>query len=108
MNAISPGLGDTRLQDDVLHAGGRAGALFAKIRDAREKGIGTVSPVIAAQLVVFLASDESGALTGKLIAAPYDPWREWKNDLKRINGSPWFTLRRLDPFTVKPLIKEIS
>lgn len=108
VNAISPGLVDTRLQDEVLHAGERAGPLFARIRNAREKGTGAVSPVIAAQLVVFLASDESGALTGKLIAAPHDSWRAWKNNIGEINDSPWFTLRRLDPFTIKPLVKGIS
>lgn len=108
INVIAPGLVDTALQDEVLKAGGRAGPLFEKIKVAREAGEGTVSPEIAASLAVFLASQESGKLTGKLIAAPYDPWREWVGKDEALNATPLFTIRRLDPFTIKPLIKHPS
>jgi len=107
VNAIAPGLVDTRLQDDVLAAGSRAGALFDKIRQARESGAGAVSPKVAAGLVVFLASPASGGLTGKLIAAPYDPWREWAGKADELNATPLYTIRRLDPYTIKPLIKDL-
>ena len=107
VNAIAPGLVDTRLQDDVLAAGSRAGALFGKIRQARETGAGAVSPEVAASLAVFLASSASGELTGKLIAAPYDPWREWAGKAAELNAVPLYTIRRLDPFTIKPLIKDL-
>src|SRR3972149_1079362 len=107
VNVIAPGLVDSRLQDEVLTAGSRAGALFDKIKQARETGVGAVSPEIAAELAVFLASDISGKLTGKLIAAPYDPWREWAGKADQLNATPLYTLRRLDPFTIKPLIKDL-
>ena len=107
VNAIAPGLVDTRLQDEVLAAGPRAGALFEKIKRARETGDGAVSPEIAANLAVFLASPASGELTGKLIAAPYDPWREWAGKAVELNATPLYTIRRLDPFTIKPLIKDL-
>jgi NAD(P)-dependent dehydrogenase (short-subunit alcohol dehydrogenase family) len=107
VNVIAPGLVDSRLQDEVLTAGSRAGALFDKIRQARETGAGAVSPEIAANLTVFLASKASGKLTGKLIAAPYDPWREWEGKADELNATPMYTIRRLDPFTIKPLIKDL-
>jgi NAD(P)-dependent dehydrogenase (short-subunit alcohol dehydrogenase family) len=108
VNVIAPGLVDTTLQDEVLAAGARAGALFEKVKDARATGAGTVSPEVAAELAVFLASDESGPLTGKLISAPHDPWREWGARAADLNRSPMFTLRRLDPFTIGPLIAELA
>jgi len=108
VNVIAPGLVDTRLQDEVLAAGRRAGILFDKIKQARETGAGAVSPEIAASLAVFLASEASGKLTGKLIAAPYDPWREWAGKADELNATPLYTLRRLDPFTIKPLIKDLD
>lgn len=107
VNVIAPGLVDTRLQDEVLAAKSRAGALFDKIRQARETGAGAVSPDIAADLAVFLASPASGKLTGKLIAAPYDPWREWSGKDEALNSTPLYTIRRLDPFTIRPLIKDL-
>jgi NAD(P)-dependent dehydrogenase (short-subunit alcohol dehydrogenase family) len=108
VNVIAPGLVDTRLQDEVLHAGSRAGGLLEKIKQARETGKGSVSPEIAAELAVFLASEASGKLTGKLIAAPHDPWREWAGKAEELNATPMYTLRRLDPFTIKPLIKDLD
>jgi NAD(P)-dependent dehydrogenase (short-subunit alcohol dehydrogenase family) len=107
VNVIAPGLVDSRLQDEVLAAGSRAGALFDKIKKARETGADAVSPDIAASLAVFLASHASGKLSGKLIAAPYDPWREWAGKADELNATPMYTIRRLDPFTIKPLIKDL-
>ena len=108
INVIAPGLVDTRLQDEVLAAGSHAGGLFDKIKQARETGAGAVSPEIAASLAVFLASPASGKLTGKLIAAPYDPWREWAGKAEELNATPLYTIRRLDPFTIKPLLKDLG
>lgn len=108
VNAIAPGLVDSKLQDDVLAAGEKAGPLLEKIRQARESGTGAVSPEVAAGLALFLASPASGALTGKLIAAPYDPWKNWEGKATELNASPLYTIRRLDPFTIKPLLKELS
>jgi len=108
INVIAPGLVDTKLQDEVLNAGDKAGGLFEKIRQARETGKGAVSPDIASELAVFLASEASGSITGKLIAAPYDPWREWSGKGDELNATPMYAIRRLDPFTIKPLIKDLA
>jgi 3-oxoacyl-[acyl-carrier protein] reductase len=108
VNAIAPGLVDTGLQDDVLAAGERAGDLFAKVKAARETGNGTVPPELAAELAVFLASEASGSLTGKLISAPHDPWRDWDGRVQELNSSAMYTIRRLDAFTVRPLIEELT
>jgi NAD(P)-dependent dehydrogenase (short-subunit alcohol dehydrogenase family) len=107
VNVIAPGLVDSRLQDEVLAAGRCAGPLFDKIRQARDTGAGAFSPEVAASLAVFLASPASGKLTGKLIAAPYDPWREWAGKADELNATPLYTIRRLDPFTIKPLMKDL-
>jgi 3-oxoacyl-[acyl-carrier protein] reductase len=108
VNVIAPGLVDTRLQDEVLAAGSEAGPLYAKIKEAREKGTGATPPEVGASLAVFLASEASGALTGKLIAAPYDPWKQWEGQAEKLNSIPLYTIRRLDPFTIKPLITSLE
>lgn len=100
VNAVAPGLVDTRLQDEVLAAGEQAGPMLDKIKDARERGTGAVAPEVAADLILFLASEDSGAISGKLISAPYDPWKEWEGRAAELNASPLYTLRRLDAFTI--------
>lgn len=103
VNAIAPGMVDTSLQDGVLAAGDRAGELLSRIRRLRETGDGGAPRELAAELAVFLSSEASRGLTGKLIAAPHDGWQSW--DDKRIGELmtlPWLTLRRLDAFTLRP------
>jgi len=107
VNAIAPGAIDTRLQDDVLAAGDRAGALFGRMQTMRNTGEGATPPDVPARLALFLASDASAGLTGKLISAPHDPWKSWDAaKIESINQSPWYTTRRLDPFTVRQLDTE--
>jgi NAD(P)-dependent dehydrogenase (short-subunit alcohol dehydrogenase family) len=101
VNSIAPGLIDTRLQDRVLEAGENAGELLGRVRQLRAEGKGGVSPQIPAALAVFLASSDSNGLTGRLIAAPHDAWEKWeKEEIERVMAAPWFTLRRIDPFTL--------
>lgn len=104
VNAIAPGAIDTALQDEVLEAGQRGGALYQRIVVLRESGTGWTPVEVPASLAVFLASDDSVGLTGRLISAPHDPWREWdRSRIESLAGSPWYTLRRIDPFTIGPL-----
>lgn len=101
VNAIAPGAVDTRLHDSVLAAGPRAGAAYVQTQALRESGAGGVPAELAAALAVFLASDAAAELTGKLISAPHDAWREWNDaQLAALASSDWLTLRRLDRFTL--------
>lgn len=104
VNAIAPGAVDTRMQDDVLDAGPRAGPEYERMRRLRESGAGGVPPELAADLAVSLATGRTGRLTGKLISAPHDDWREWTRErIAELAGSEWLTLRRLDRHTVERL-----
>jgi len=109
VNAVAPGAVDTRLQNQVLAADERAGDLLARIRRLRETGEGGVPRELPAELVVFLSSDDSDGLTGKLIAAPYDGWQSWHADrIAELMSAPWFTLRRMDPYTLRPLMDKLE
>jgi NAD(P)-dependent dehydrogenase (short-subunit alcohol dehydrogenase family) len=105
VNAIAPGAINTRMQDQILAAGEAAG-LEALSEAKRCKETGGVPPEKAAALVVFLASEASDGLTGKLISAVHDRWTEWTNRVAGLSTSPWYTLRRIDSFTLRSLMGE--
>jgi NAD(P)-dependent dehydrogenase (short-subunit alcohol dehydrogenase family) len=106
VNAIAPGAINTRMLDEVLTAGEAAGeAAMAQAKRQKETGGDSLEAAVA--LAVFLASDESGTLTGKLISAQHDPWREWAGRGDELNATPMYTIRRLDPFTIKPFLKDL-
>ena len=106
VNAIAPGAVDTRMQEEILKAGERAGYELAAARAVRNGEAG-VPVTLAAELAVFLASESSDGLTGKLISAPHDPWREWAGRGSELSASPMYTLRRLDPFTFRQLKDQV-
>lgn len=96
INAVAPGAVNTRMLDEMLNAGKKVGkAEYLKLRDQKKSG--GVSPDRAADLAVFLASDESKGLSGRMISAVWDDWNSWKNQIGRIASTEWYTLRRLTP-----------
>jgi NAD(P)-dependent dehydrogenase (short-subunit alcohol dehydrogenase family) len=97
VNAIAPGSLNTRLLDEVLEAGpGRVGNDFYA-RSLRQKEDGGTSLEIPAELIAFLASSASDGISGRLIAAVWDDWRNLPRERERLIGSDVFTLRRIVP-----------
>jgi 3-oxoacyl-[acyl-carrier protein] reductase len=95
-NAIAPGPLNTRLIRDVLNAGPeKAGADFYSKNVKWSEG-GAVSPELAAQVAAYLASAESDGITGKLIAAQWDPWPEFQRHKADLAGDI-YTFRRIVP-----------
>jgi NAD(P)-dependent dehydrogenase (short-subunit alcohol dehydrogenase family) len=94
-NAIAPGAVNTKFLDEALSAGEpRVGKVFyEKLQKQKEEG--GVSPEKAAELCVFLATGESGILSGKMISAVWDDWKSWDAaKIKELMESPKLTMRR--------------
>lgn len=97
VNAIAPGALNTRLLDEVLDAGpDRVGNDFYQ-KAIRQKEQGGASPDKAAELAVFLASDASYGITGKLFSAVWDPWKQIETFREQLMSSDVYTLRRIVP-----------
>ena len=94
VNAVAPGAVNTKLLSEVLAAGPeKAGKGFYE-KSVKQQQEGGEDPKLAADLILFLIS---GSLTGKLISAKWDNWKEWDEaGIERINNSAEYTLRRID------------
>jgi 3-oxoacyl-[acyl-carrier protein] reductase len=97
VNAIAPGALATRLMDEVLAAGpDKVGAAFYdKNRQWKEHGATPLD--LGASLAVYLASDDSDGITGRLISAQWDPWRSLHQHRAELSESDIFCLRRIVP-----------
>ena len=95
VNAIAPGAVNTKMLDEVLKMGKRAGT--AELASAKKRAKeGGVSPNLAAELATFLASKDSEGLSGRLVSAVWDDWRHWnKKDIAKIMSNESLTLRRV-------------
>ena len=97
VNAIAPGALATRLVDEVLAAGPEkvGAAFFEKNKGWKEKG--AVPLELGASLAVYLASAESDGITGKLISAQWDPWKDLQKHHEELAKSDIYCLRRIVP-----------
>ena len=97
VNAIAPGALATRLVDEVLAAGPEkvGAAFFEKNKGWKEKG--AVSLELGASLAIYLASAESDGITGKLISAQWDPWKDLQKHRDELAKSDIYCLRRIVP-----------
>ncbi len=97
VNAVSPGALNTRLLDDVLEAGpGKVGEK-AYADALKQKASGGASLEQAAALCTFLSSAASDGITGRLISAVWDPWKDLPTHLDELRQSDIYTLRRIVP-----------
>lgn len=95
VNAVAPGAIGTALNEELVRAGPeRAGPdLHARAVRWREGG----DPIEkVGELMLFLASGRSGALTGKLLSAKWDPLDRIAADPDAVNRSSLYALRRID------------
>jgi len=97
VNAVAPGALMTRLTDQLLAAGPeRVGAAF-HARMVKLKQDGGTPLALGAAMCGYLASAESDGLTGRLLAAQWDPWPFSAEHRKEIAESDIYTLRRIIP-----------
>lgn len=97
VNAVAPGALNTRLLDQVLAAGADAvGAdLYGRMVGIKQHGGTPLS--VGAELAVYLASDESNGITGRLISAQWDKWATLQSRAKELDVTDIYTLRRIVP-----------
>ncbi len=96
VNCIAPGALNTRLLDEVLEAGPEAVGEDFYRRSLEQRKSGGTPLELGAELAVWLASAASDGITGRLLSAKWDPWRdlpEHRADLE----SDIYTLRRIVP-----------
>jgi 3-oxoacyl-[acyl-carrier protein] reductase len=82
---------------DVLSAGPEK--IGAKAYDdmLRISQIGDRSLKLAAKLCLFLAGEKGDGITGRLISAPWDAWKELSEYRDELAASDIYTLRRIVP-----------
>jgi 3-oxoacyl-[acyl-carrier protein] reductase len=96
-NAMAPGAMNTSMMRETVTAGPeRAGADYHRALQTVQNDSGTTARR-AAELCLFLASDESAGLTGRLLSAVWDPWQRLAEHIHEIDGSDVYTLRRIVP-----------
>jgi NAD(P)-dependent dehydrogenase (short-subunit alcohol dehydrogenase family) len=97
VNAVAPGALNTRLLEEILDAGPELVGEAFYHKALKQRASGGTPLELAANLCVYLASAESDGVTGKLISAQWDPWRDFARHKDTLLNSDIYTLRRIVP-----------
>lgn len=97
VNALGPGSIHTRLWEEIRDAAAAVGDTELYEFGQRVTSGGGASIERAAELAVFLASDTSGNLSGRLIHAVADDFSNLPPHIPEIMASNLYTLRRVEP-----------
>jgi NAD(P)-dependent dehydrogenase (short-subunit alcohol dehydrogenase family) len=97
VNAIAPGALDTRMLNEILSAGPEALGQAHYEQVLQQKRSGGAPLWKAAELALFLGSALSDGITGRLISAIWDPWKELPGRIEELDATDVYTLRRITP-----------
>lgn len=98
VNCIAPGVLKTKMLDDMLaqspeKIGESEYVRIRRLAEQSDKSLG-----LAAGLALFLISQESDGISGRLISAVWDPWETLAGERRAIlNEGDIYTLRRIVP-----------
>ncbi|QWD78305.1 SDR family NAD(P)-dependent oxidoreductase [Polynucleobacter sp. MWH-Svant-W18] len=95
INSLAPGALNTRMLQEILLAGPDVVGQDFYERSLKQQESGGASIDLAAELALFLGSSLSDGITGKLISAAWDNWREWPDHINELESSDVYTLRRI-------------
>jgi len=97
INAVAPGAIHTRLTDEVLALGADVVGAGEYAAALKQKAAGNAPLEKALGLVEWLLSPASDGISGRLLAAPWDPWPTLDQHAGELAGSDIYTLRRIVP-----------
>jgi len=97
VNAVAPGALNTRLLEEVLSTGPDIVGKDFYEKALKQKKDGGVPLEIGVELCVFLASEESDGVSGRIISAKWDPWKSLPNRREELMQGDIYTLRRIIP-----------
>ena len=95
INAVSPGIMNTNMLDEILKTkktliGSKTYKKFLLVKKKDGNNIDK-----ACELILFLGSNHSDGLSGKLISAKWDNWKNWMKRKKFLKKSDVYTIRRI-------------
>ena len=97
VNAISPGSIHTRMWEETRDLALSVGDMATYGRGVQVTSGQGASIERAAELAVFLGSDDCGALSGRLIRAFADRFKDFPSHVDELMNSEAYLLRRVDP-----------
>lgn len=97
LNAIAPGAINTRMTEEILALGPSVVGEAEYAGALKQKAAGGASLDLAAGLVEWLLSPASDGISGRLLAAPWDPWSTLGQHAAKLAGSDIYQLRRILP-----------
>ena len=94
-NCIAPGQLNTKILQEYIDAGAQklGDSFYKKVLSTRDKGGAPIHKAV--NLALYLASDHSPKISGKLFSAIWDDWENMNQFSEELKMSDVYTLRRI-------------
>jgi NAD(P)-dependent dehydrogenase (short-subunit alcohol dehydrogenase family) len=97
INVVAPGAINTDMLKEILDEGPKNIGNYYYKKALKQKKLGGSSPKKACDLILFLSSRYSNGITGKILSALWDDWKNLPNYKKILRNSDIYTLKRINP-----------
>lgn len=97
VNSVAPGTVNTSMLNEILAAGPKKIGKNAYAKALNQKKLGGTSFDDVCNVIIFLGSNYSDGISGKLISAIWDDWKSWPSKKNILKNNDLFTLRRITP-----------
>lgn len=97
VNCIAPGMMNTEMLAEIVNAGIEIAGEHEFTQAKNNTSTDHAAEQNAAELCAFLSSPYSDGITGKLISAVWDPWKNLSQHIHDLMNSDIYTLRRIIP-----------
>lgn len=98
INSVSPGAINTSMLDEIIKDGPKKVGMHYYNKALEQKKRGGTPYKDATDLIIFLSSENSNFIKGKIINALWDDWINFKKYKTKIIDSDLFTLKRINSY----------
>lgn len=95
VNSVAPGSINTDMLNEILKAGPKKVGKKGYEKALLQKKRGGTSLESACELTLFLGSNYSDGISGKLISSVWDDWKNWPQKKNVLKKNDLFTIRRV-------------
>lgn len=97
INVVAPGAINTDMLEEIIKEGPKNIGDYYYKKALKQKKLGGSSLKKACDLILFLSSEHSNGITGKILSALWDNWKILSRYKKILRNSDIYTLKRINP-----------
>ena len=95
MNSVAPGIMNTKMIKSMVEAGKNKIGINNYNKFVKAQKANNTDFQMTCELIMFLSSNYSNGIRGKIISSFWDNWQDWPKYKKLLQNKELYTIRRI-------------